>query len=59
VKKIHIEKLHNLYLSPDIGIVIRSRNETWEGHAAPKGGVRKNVSWEKLTRPCGRFRLPY
>jgi hypothetical protein len=47
VKKIHIEKLHNLCLSPDISIVIKSRNETWEGHKAPKGEVRENFSWEK------------
>jgi len=54
MKKIHTEKLHNLYLSPSIVMVIKLRKKTWVGHAARKGEVRK--SRKKLTRPFGRFR---
>jgi len=56
VKKIHNEKLHNMYLLPNVVTVIKSRKKTWVGHAARKGEVRKNFRRKKLTRPFGRFR---
>jgi hypothetical protein len=48
VKKIDIEKLHNLYLSPNVVMVIKSRQKIWVGHAARKGEVRKNFSRKNL-----------
>jgi hypothetical protein len=33
-RKLHIEELHNLYLSPYIIRMIKSRRMRWEGHVA-------------------------
>jgi hypothetical protein len=37
VKKLHNEELHNLYSSPSIIRVIKSRRMRWAGHAAGMG----------------------
>jgi hypothetical protein len=36
-KKLHIDKLHNLYSSPNIVRVIKSRRLKWVGHVARMG----------------------
>jgi hypothetical protein len=40
-RKLHIEELHNLYFSPNIIQVIRSRRIRWAGHVALR--VRDNL----------------
>jgi hypothetical protein len=40
-RKLHIEKLHNLYSSPDIIRQIKSRRMRWAGHVARMGEERK------------------
>jgi len=39
-KTLHSEKLHNMYLSPNIIRVIKSRWMGWSGHVAPMGEMR-------------------
>jgi hypothetical protein len=36
-RKLHNEKLHNLYSSPSIIRIIRSKRMRWVGHILPKG----------------------
>jgi hypothetical protein len=36
-KKLHNEELHNLYYSPSIIRIIKSRKVRWVGHVARKG----------------------
>jgi hypothetical protein len=36
-RKLHNEELHNLYASPDIIRMIKSRRMRWAGHAARMG----------------------
>jgi len=36
-KKLHNDELHNLYSSPNIVTVIRSRRMRWAGHVARMG----------------------
>jgi hypothetical protein len=36
-KKLHNEELHNLYFSPGIIRIIKSRKMRWAGHVARKG----------------------
>jgi hypothetical protein len=36
-RKLHNEELHNLYSSPDIVRMIRSRRMRWVGHVARMG----------------------
>jgi hypothetical protein len=38
--KLHNEELHDLYCSPNIGRVIKSRRMRWVGHVARMGKVR-------------------
>jgi hypothetical protein len=40
-RKLHNEELHNLYSSPNIITVIKSRRMRWEGHVAQMGETRK------------------
>jgi hypothetical protein len=40
-KKLHNEELHNLYSSPSINRIIKSRWMRWEGHVARMGEKRK------------------
>jgi hypothetical protein len=39
--KLHIEEPHNLYSSPNIIRLIKSRRMRWAGHVACKGEERK------------------
>jgi hypothetical protein len=40
-RKLHNEELHNLYSSPNIIRLIKSRRIRWAGHVARKGEKRK------------------
>jgi hypothetical protein len=39
-RRLHIEELHNLYTSPNIVKMIRSRKIKWSGHVARMGEIR-------------------
>jgi hypothetical protein len=39
-RKLHNEELHNLYCSPSIIIIIKSRRMRWAGHVARMGEKR-------------------
>jgi hypothetical protein len=47
-RKLHNEELHNLYLSPSIVRVIKSRRLRWAGHVARMGrrGMLIGYWWE-------------
>jgi hypothetical protein len=47
-RKLHNEELHNLYSSPSIIRVIKSRRMRWAGHVARLGrrGMHKGYWWE-------------
>jgi hypothetical protein len=59
-RKLHNEKLHNLYSSPDIIRQIKSRQMRWAGHVAHMGEDRKVykvlVGKPEGKRPLGRPR---
>jgi len=59
-RKLHNDELHNLYSSPNIVRVIKSRRMRWAGHVASMGegrGVnRVLVGRPKVQRPLGRHR---
>jgi hypothetical protein len=59
-RKLHNDELHNLYSSPNIVRVIKSRTMKWAGHVAPMGkgrGVyRFLVGRPEGNRPLGRPR---
>jgi len=40
-RKLHNEELHNLYSSPDIIRLVKSRRMRWAGHVARMGKERK------------------
>jgi hypothetical protein len=48
LKKLHNEELHNLYSSPDIVIMIKSKRMRWAGHVARVGrrGMYIGYRWE-------------
>ena len=58
--KLHNEELNDLYCSPDIVWVIKSRRMRWAGHVAPmgerKGVYRVLVGKGEGNRPHGRHR---
>jgi hypothetical protein len=59
-RKLHNEELHNLYCSPSIIRMIRSRRITWAGHVA-RMGEKRNVyrileGKTEGKRPLGRPR---
>jgi hypothetical protein len=60
VEKLHNEELHNLYASPSIIRIIKSRRIRWEGHVARMGEKRNvyrlMVGKLKIKRPLGRPR---
>jgi hypothetical protein len=60
-RKLHNEKLHNLYSSPDIIRQVKSRRVRWVGHVARMGEERKVykvlVGKAEGKRPLGRPRL--
>jgi hypothetical protein len=47
-RKLHNEKLHNLYSSPNIIRMIKSRRMRWAGHVARMGEKRNTLEywWE-------------
>jgi hypothetical protein len=57
---VHYDELHNLYSSPNIVRVIKSRRMRWVGHVACMGegrGVYRVLVWRpKHRRPLGRPR---
>jgi hypothetical protein len=55
-RKLHNEELYDLYCSPDIVLVIKSRRMRWTGHVARTGGgvYRVLVGNPKGKRPLGR-----
>jgi hypothetical protein len=59
-RKLHNEDLHNLYPSPSIIRIIKSRRMRWKGHVAPKGEKRNayriSVGKPEGKRPLGRLR---
>jgi hypothetical protein len=54
VRKLHNEELHNLYSSPSIIRMIKSRRIRWAGHVARMGNILAGKSEGK--RPLGRPR---
>jgi hypothetical protein len=44
-RKLHNEELHNLYSSPSIIRMIKSRRMKWEGHVVRKGGSRMHIGY--------------
>jgi hypothetical protein len=59
-RKLHNEKLHNLYSSASIIRIIKSRRMRWAGHVA-RMGEKRNVYWllvgkPEEKRPLGRPR---
>jgi hypothetical protein len=62
-RKLHNDKLHDLYFSPNIARVIKSRRMRWAGHVARMGerrGVyRFLVGMSEGKRPLGRTRRRY
>jgi hypothetical protein len=59
-RKLHNEELHNLYSSPSIIRMIKSRRMRWAGHAARMGENRNEyrtvVGMREGKRPLGRPR---
>jgi hypothetical protein len=58
-RKLHNEKLHNLYSSPSIIRIIKSRRMKWTGHVARMGEKRnayRLVGKPEGKRPLGRPR---
>jgi hypothetical protein len=59
-RKLHNEELHNLYSSPEIVKVIKSRRIRWLGHVAVTGKMRDSykvlVGKAEQERPPGRSR---
>jgi hypothetical protein len=52
-RKLHIEELHNLYPSPTIIRIIKSRRMRWVGHVA-RMGEKRNVYRLLLGKPQGK-----
>jgi hypothetical protein len=60
-RKLHNEELHNLYSSPNITRMIKSRRMRWAGHVAPMGKTRNAcrilVGNPEGKRPLGRLKF--
>jgi hypothetical protein len=54
-RKLHNEKLHNLYFSPSIIRMIKSRRVIWAGHLAQVGEM--NAYRISVGKPKGRSQL--
>jgi hypothetical protein len=52
-RKLHIEELHNLYSSPDIIRMIKSRRMRWTGHVA-RMGIKRNAYRILVRKPEGK-----
>jgi hypothetical protein len=48
-RKLHTEELHNLYSSPNIIRMIKSRRMRWAGHVARMGETRKETTRKTKT----------
>jgi hypothetical protein len=55
-RKLHNEELHNLYSSPSITRIIKSRRMRWAGHVA-RMGEERNVYRLLVGKPEGRIPL--
>jgi hypothetical protein len=55
-RKLHNEELHNLYSSPNIIRMIKSRRMRWAGHVARMGEMRNAYRILVGKRPLGRPR---
>jgi hypothetical protein len=44
-RKLHNEELHNLYCSPSIIRMIKSRRTRWAGHVARMGRIRMHIGF--------------
>jgi hypothetical protein len=59
-RKLHNKKIHDLYSSPSIIIMIKSRRMRWEGHVARIGEKRNEyrllIGKPKGVRPLGKSR---
>jgi hypothetical protein len=56
-RKLHNEELHNLYSSPNIIRMIKSRRMSWAGHVARMGETRNaHMGKPEGKRPLGRPR---
>jgi hypothetical protein len=49
-RKLHNEELHNLYSSPSIIRMIKSRRMRWAGHVA-RMGEKRNAYWRLVGKP--------
>jgi hypothetical protein len=52
-RKLHNEELHNLYCSPSIIRIIKSRRMRWAGHVA-RMGKKRNVYKLLVRKPDGK-----
>jgi hypothetical protein len=52
-RKLHNEELHNLYSSPNIITVIKSRRMRWAGHVA-RMGAKRNAYRILVGKPEGK-----
>jgi hypothetical protein len=55
-RKLHNEELHNLYSSPNIIRIIRSRRMRWAGHVA-RMGEKRNACRSLIGKPEGNRQL--
>jgi hypothetical protein len=55
-RKLHNEELHNLYSSPSIIRIIKSRNMRWTGHVA-QIGEKRNAYTILMGKPVGKRQL--
>jgi hypothetical protein len=53
LRKLHNEELHNLYSSPSIIRIIKSRGKRWMGHVA-RVGKKRNVYRLLVGKPKGK-----
>jgi len=60
VEKLHNEELNDLYSSPNIVRVIKSRRMRWAGHEA-RMGERRGTYWVMVGKPAGNrpLRMPF
>jgi hypothetical protein len=49
-RELHNEEIHNLYSSPNIIRIIKSRKMRWAGHVARMGATRKKARRKETTR---------
>jgi hypothetical protein len=60
-RKLHNEELHDLYSSPSIIRIIKSKRMSWAGHVTRMGKMRKayrSVMANLLSSACQHFKKP-